>query len=351
MLFAEGLANNFITTVFDFKAVSSMKSLKIIAAAIAVSVSTSSFAEPMLIQEWSFINEAGFAAYTSTNPTAGSVNTPTTSGDSADGGVSILSGGSLPDNLCWGDPVGGRTQQSCLSINSQVTNETTQTWGDDGEWEDLNGGAAQGNVETVEIDQDYSGAFKQGTSLRHDNFPITGEFLDTVVIKDGLRLEATMPEGVNVDVPELTFLVDFWETPNRGIDGDGSCPFGPAVGTVGSVNESGCADLFEVIGFDGAAGGLTIIGGGADFIDFSVKFKVTGVDASLYHRDYELITRLSGLEVAFEDGIGFATRENGINILNAQFAVRAIDAPEPTTVAIFAASLIGLAGFSRRKQK
>ncbi len=328
-----------------------MKSVKIIAAAIAVSASTSSFAEPLLIQEWSFINEAGFEDFSATNPTAGSVNTPTTSGDSADGGDSILSDGSLPDNLCWGDPVGGRTAQSCLSINSQVTNETTQTWNADGEWEDLNGGAAQGNVETVAIGGDYSEAFKQGTSLRHDNFPITGQFLDSVIIKDGLRLEATMPEGANVNVPELTFIVDFWETPNRGVDGDGSCPFGPIVGTAGSVNENGCADLFEVIGFDGGTGDLTIVGGGLDYIDFSVKFKVTGVDASLYHRDYELITRLSGLEVAFADGIGFATRENGVNILNAQFAIRAIEAPEPATLAIFAASLIGLAGFSRRKQK
>ncbi|NMH59831.1 THxN family PEP-CTERM protein [Alteromonas ponticola] len=327
-----------------------MKSIKAIAAAIVVSTSASVYADPMIIQEWSFINEAGFANFTATNKPANATNEPTLSGDSADGGTSILSGGSLPDNLCWGDPVGNSTQQSCLSINSQVTSESTQSWNENGVFEDINDGAPQGNVQTVAIDGDYTGAFKQGTAIRHENFPITGQFLDTVTIQDGLRLQATMPEGLQVNAPELSFLVDFWETPNRGVEGDGTCPFGPTAGTPGSVNEKGCSDLFQVIGFEGGASGLNILAAGPDFIDFSVKFKVTGVDASMYHRDYELITRLSGLDVAF-DGLGFATSERGVNVLNAEFAVRAIDAPEPSTLAIFAASLLALSGFTRRKAK
>ncbi|MCW8091152.1 THxN family PEP-CTERM protein [Alteromonas sp. ASW11-130] len=325
-----------------------MKSIKLIAAAVAVSASTSSFADPMLIQEWSFINEAGFLSFEATEMPAGATNTPTFSGNSADGNPSILSTGGLPDTLCWGDAI--NWNQSCLGINSQVTNNTTQSWDANGNLVDINGGEAQGNVQTVEIDADYSDAFKQATALRHDNFPITGQFLDKVIIKDGIRLTAELPIGVQVDAPELNFLIDFWETPNNGLDADGSCPFGPAARTPGSVNASGCSDLFELVGIEGSEGGLNVIGGGADYIDFSVKFKVSGVDASLYHRDYELITRLSGLDVAF-DGMGFATRENGVNILNAQFAVRAIDAPEPSTLAIFAASLLSLAGFSRRKAK
>ncbi|MCW8091153.1 THxN family PEP-CTERM protein [Alteromonas sp. ASW11-130] len=327
-----------------------MKKLNMIAVATALTASTSAFADPMVIQEWSFTNEAGFSAYTATDMPPGATNTPTLSGDSADGGASILSGGSLPDNICWGDPANGGNNQSCLTINSPVTDNTTESWNEDGVMVDLNGGAPQGNAMTVGIDEDYTGAFKQGTALRHKNFPITGQFLDTITITDGLRLEAVTPEGTVVDAPELAFMVDFWETPNQGLDADGSCPFGPAAFTADSINSNGCSDLFEIVGFDNNMGGdLNIIAQGPDYIDFSVKFKVTGVDASMYHRDYELITRLSGLDVAFDDGRGFATRENGVNILNAQFAIRAVDAPEPSTLAVFAASLLGLAGFSRRK--
>ncbi len=329
-----------------------MKKLNLIAAATVLTASTSAFAEPMIIQEWSFINEAGFSDWTSTGKPPSAVNSPEASGDSADGGTSILNGGSLPDNLCWGDPVGGSSNQSCLSINSPVSDQTTQTWDEDGMMTDINGGAPQGNAMTVGIGEDYTAAFKQGTALRHNNFPITGQYLDTVTIKDGLRLDAVTPDAT-IDAPELEFLVDFWETPNQGIDADGACPFGPAAFTPNSVNENGCSDIFKIVGFeDGMGGTLNIVDAGDGYIDFSVKFKVTGVDASQWHQDYELITRLSGLDVVFDDNnVGFATRENGVNILNAQFAIRAIEAPEPSTLAVFAVSLLGLAGFSRRKFK
>ncbi|MCW8107274.1 PEP-CTERM sorting domain-containing protein [Alteromonas ponticola] len=325
-----------------------MKKLNLIAAATVLTASTSAYADPVLIEQWSFINEAGFSNWT----TVGSgTNSLEASGDSSDGGTSILSTGALPDNLCWGDPVNANNDQSCLSINSPVSNETTQSWDEDGMMVDINGGAPQGNAMTVAIGGDYTTAFKQGTAVRHNNFPITGEMLDTVSIRDGLRLEAVAPEGVVVNAPELEFMVDFWETPNGGLDADGTCPFGPPSRTPGSVNENGCSDIFKIVGFDGA-GDLNIVDSGEGFIDFSVKFTVTGVDASEYHRNYELITRLSGLDVTFDDeGVGFVTRENGVNILNAQFAVRAIDAPEPSTLAVFAVSLLGLAGFSRRKFK
>ncbi|NMH59043.1 THxN family PEP-CTERM protein [Alteromonas ponticola] len=326
-----------------------MKKLNLIAAATVLTASTSAYADPMIISEWSFVNEAGFFDWTTRGNGTNSISS---SGDSSDGGTSILSSGALPDNLCWGDPAGGSGgNQSCLSINSPVSNNTTQTWDEDGMMTDLNGGAPQGNVMTVGIDADYTSAFKQGTAVKHDNFPITGEFLDTVSIRDGLKLTAAAPAGVEVLAPELEFMVDFWETPNAGLDADGTCPFGPAAFTAGSVNENGCSDIFNIVGFDGA-GDLNIVASGDGFIDFSVKFQVSGVDASMYHRDYELITRLSGLDVTFDNnGVGFVTRENGVNILNAQFAVRAIDAPEPSTLAVFAVSLLGLAGFSRRKFK
>ncbi|MCW8091299.1 THxN family PEP-CTERM protein [Alteromonas sp. ASW11-130] len=326
-----------------------MKKLNLIAAATVLTASTSVFAEPMLIEDWNFIAEGGFDDWTSegsgTNPVV-------SSGSSSDFGPSILTTGSLPDNLCWGDAV-TPAGQSCLGINSPVDQDSTQTWDDDGDLVDINGGAPQGVAETVGIGGDYTTAFKQGTALRHDNFPVTGEFLDTVTIRNGIRLEAVLPAGATVSAPELEFLVDFWETPNVGLDSDGTCPFGPDSGTVGSINENGCSDIFKIIGFeDGDGSDLNIVDSGPGFIDFSVKFTVAGVDASIWHTDYELITRLSGLDVVFDDdNVGFATRERGVNVLDAQIVIRAVEAPEPSTLAIFAVSLLGLAGLSRKRRQ
>ncbi len=317
-----------------------MKTFKLLAAAAALSVSSASFASPMIIEQWTYVNEAGFSAFTQTAGTPQSVAVPTLSGQSANGGTSILSTGELPDNLCWGDIVNPQQGQSCLGINSPVTEGTTQTWDENGNLVAIPGG----NAFTADFGEDYWDYFNQGTALRHDNFPITGIFLDTVRIVDGLQLSAVAPAGVTVLAPELEFMVDFWETPNAGIDANGTCPFGPASGTPNSINALGCSDIFEVAGF---AGGF-ILNSGLDFIDFAINFTVQGLDNSVWHTNYQLITRLSGLEVV-GNNLGFATEERGVNVLNAQFAIRAI--PEPSTIAVFALSLLGLVGFSRKAKK
>ncbi|NMH60477.1 THxN family PEP-CTERM protein [Alteromonas ponticola] len=331
-----------------------MKKLKLFATTTVLTTCSSAFAAPMLITDWNFVNEAGFSGWTS----QGSGSNPiTASGSSSDFGPSILSSGSLPDTLCWGDPA-TTNGQSCLGINSRVDQNTTQSWGEDGSMIDINGGLPQGSARTVGMGMDYSLSFKQGAALRHDNNAVTGVMLDTVTIRDGIQLEAITPSGAVAVAPELEFVVDFWETPNGGLDADGTCPFGPPSRTPTSINENGCADIFKIMGFeDGEGADLVIVDSGPDFIDFAVKFKVTGVDASIWHTHYELITRLSGLDVLFDDGqVGFVTREAGVNILNAQFSnrafvIRAVEAAEPSTFAVLALSLLGVAGIASKRRK
>lgn len=315
-----------------------MKKFKLLTAALALSVSSAASALP-LIQQWSFVNEAGFkdAEPNSAVTASGSSTDP-----SVNGGVSILSTGALPDNICWGTP---SPNQSCLGIFSPVSDMSEQKWDEDGNLVDIVDGnpGPQGMASTVGIDvANYFDFFSQGTAIRHDNFAITGTFLDTVSIVDGLKLTSSMP-ALSFTAPELEFMIDFTETPNR--SAGASCPFGDEpVGTAGSVNENGCADAFEIAGF---AGG-NIIAQSFDFIDFAVSFYVN--TGGLYHSHYEIITRLSGLEV-FDNGssVGFLTSEAGVSVLDAQFAIRAIEAPEPSSIAMFGIGLLGLAGFARKK--
>tara|TARA_Y100000296_G_scaffold39477_1_gene45524 strand:+ start:5103 stop:6092 length:990 start_codon:yes stop_codon:yes gene_type:complete len=317
-----------------------MKKFKLVVASIALSVSGASSALP-LIQEWGFVNEAGFD---DAAPSAAVTESGSSTDPSVNGGVSILSTGALPDNICWGTP---SPRQSCLGIFSPVSEMSTQTWDDDGNLVDIVNGmpGPQGMATTVDIGvANYFDFFSQGTAIRHDNFAITGTFLDTVKIVDGLKLTSTTP-SLSFTAPELEFMIDFTETPNR-TAGD-SCPYGDdPVGTAGSVNVNGCADAFAIAGF---AGG-NIIAQSVDFIDFAVSFVVN--TGGLYHEHYEIITRLSGLEV-FNDGTqqGFLTPEAGVSVLDAQFVIRAIEAPEPTSIAMFGLGLLGLAGFSRKKSK
>jgi hypothetical protein len=317
-----------------------MKTFKLLAAAAALSVSSASFAMPTLITEWDFINEAGWMNWDpATDVTASAA-------DSDGGNGSILSTGALSTQICWGDPV-VVGQQSCLEVDSPITEGTTQVWDENGVYQDVNGGAAQGRVQTVAAFGDYTTAFKNGTALRHDNFKLwadTSTPIESVTLVDGLQLTGFYNMGANntgaVLAPELQFAVDFNETRNDG-GNDGICEDGNAVGV--GVNVNGCADIFSVIGFVGG----NIIGGGADFIDFAVEFVVNGVGPGI-HKRYELITRLSGLQTLGGGAFGFLTEEERVNVLNAQFAVRAV--PEPSTLAVFALSLVGLVLVGRRKK-
>ncbi|WP_334013427.1 THxN family PEP-CTERM protein [Alteromonas sp. S167] len=313
-----------------------MKTFKILVAAAAVSASSASFAMPTLITEWDFFNEAGWINWQPSTAI-------TASGQSDDGLGSILSTGPLSTDLCWGSP-STSSGQSCLDIDSPKTQNSTQSWDENGIFQDINGGSAQGRVQTVAANTSYESGFKDGTSIRHRNFIITGDSLENVTLVDGLQLQGfynTNETTGSVLAPELEFSINFNETRNSG-DSTGACPFGPNSGTAGSINENGCADIFTVLGFQGG----NILAQGSDFIDFSVDFVVNGLAPDI-HKRYELITRLSGLQT-IAGTFGFATEENQVNVLSAQLAVRAI--PEPSTVGVLALGLIGLTLAGRRKK-
>ncbi|MFT4937529.1 MAG: hypothetical protein ACI88A_000546 [Paraglaciecola sp.] len=230
-----------------------------------------------------------------------------TTGTIGEGSGSILSTGSLNDEICWG---GG---PSCLSFTDANDVDTSR----------VEGTATTG------------GGFNQGTQLTHNNAPTGAPSLTSIQIVDGLFLysdDITSPGGL-FEVPELLIDVIFNET----------------FGNAGPFFDYAPDDAFIVF-LDAASNPGSTISFGAGFVDFTVQMDLTGQVAAGFHTSYEVVTRLSGLEVvsipaALGGGaFGIITPEGMINTLNAQFLIRAVGIPEPGSLAIFGMVLLGLAG-------
>lgn len=292
-----------------------MKKLKVLAAATLLASGTAA-ADPALITSWDYFNEAGWTDYEPSEAIDAS-------GNSDGGAGSILSTGALPTDLCWGQPVpGGTGNQSCLLINSPETNN----------------GVEADRAMTADVGEDYTAFFVQGTSITHENFRLVAgdnNSLETVMLVDGLDLTGYYEGGSTPFLaPELQFNIAFEETFNGG-GCDLSMP----------INANGCADIFTFT--DDFGGDVLEVNLEEGYIDFSVKFSID-TEEDVW-TDYELITRLSGLQVLNDGRLGFMTMEEAENVLNAQFAIRAVAVPEPSTLGIFALSLVGLGFAARRK--
>ena len=275
----------------------------------------------VVIDDWNYINEAGFA-----NPTYSTgTGSQTIDGSSSDGSSSIIAGatpdvfGSLTgidDHVCWGDTDGS----SCLEFADVNGDDTSRVEG----------------IVTTSIWGPL--LFADGTSMRHDNFPISilNAALTGINILDALHLSAPELDSGLFKAPEIDFSVAFDETNN-------GCPIGEG---------PYCPDDAFLIS---NASGAVVIGAGADYVDVAIGMDLTGaVDESIYHTDYQIITRLSGLTPInlgpLGTVFGLVTKEGASNFLTAEFAVRAVNVPEPSTIAILGLGLLGL-GASARKRK
>lgn len=295
---------------------------KSLLAALALLVSSQgAFAGKIVISDWDYINEAGFSAYTTDwaddDQNRGWEGDTPYNGSSSNGFTSILSSGDLNDHICWGTDTDTTTAPSCLSFLDE---------------NDADSSRVAGNVQTSDPYGPLQ--FVDGTSMKHTNFGINEPFLTSINILDALSLDNVALTSPFM-APEIDFSVFFNESKN-------DCSL--------IATQPWCPDdVFVITASDGVdIVNVDIVN---KFVDVAVDMDLTGMVPDGYHTDYQIITRLSGLEpipgLPFGT-FGLITLENTVNYLKAQFAVRAV--PEPSVLAIFGLVMI-VVGFSVKRKK
>lgn len=325
--------------------------LKVCATIIAATLTSA--ANAGVVTDWTYDNQAGFATWAGTEDYYGNTSwtddNVAASGDSSGGGVNILdtngdyvvdgSDAALATTLSWGTPAASSVSglQSSLEIDSPIT-----------------GSIVSGDS-----------AWAQGTNITHNNWVINDDSLTNASVLDGLTLMPTAWNAYGDDetallasapyfAPQLQFGINFIETNNQK-DLAVTCPDGNP--NMAGNNVNGCGDIFEIVGLESLPFTPVI---GLDFLEFTVPFVLMGAGNTPIpgwsDTTYLVTTRLSGLSLLpetyecsnlQENCFGFVTVEEKVNVLTAEFKIRAV--PEPSTLAIFGLGLIGF-GLSRRKK-
>lgn len=261
-------------------------------------------ASAALITTWDFQIDSSFTNFTETGGAAGSEVTGT--------GTNAVLGGDT--TLSWGNPANGGTDQSSVSITSDV----------------------DGSGLLTDFPPGFIGNTVGGATFTHDNNVITAASseLSTFMISTQIDLTGTAeqnPPGGTLPagqiVGPITFNSFFTETANTE----------PCLGTSISV----CDDIFVLSN----AGELGAIGSGQSFIiddyEYTVFLDVTGLGT---------LTDDECAEAGADPGcVGFTTEEDTNNVFTSSVRIEASQIPAPAVLALFGIGLMGL-GFAARRR-